>query len=183
MRATGSHTVVLDDVFVPDASVSLTRPGGTWHPVWSTVLGAALPLIMSSYVGVAESAAERAMGLAARRAARPDTAPLVGRMLTRLTVARDTVRAMIDAGDNLRFDNTLEHSSLTLTRKTIATEAAIDTVRLALELGGGAGYTVASGIERLFRDVHGALYHPLPAAQQERFCGRIALGLDPLGGD
>jgi acyl-CoA dehydrogenase len=98
-------------------------------------------------------------------------------------VARDTVRAMLDASDDLRFDNTLEHSATTLARKTVATEAAIDTVRLALELGGGAGYAVASGIERLFRDVHGALYHPLPAAQQERFCGRLALGLDPLGAD
>jgi len=26
------------------------------------------------------------------------------------------------------------------------------------------------------------LFHPLPTAQQERFTGRIALGLDPVGG-
>jgi acyl-CoA dehydrogenase len=47
-------------------------------------------------------------------------------------------------------------------------------------VGGGAAYSRGSGIERLFRDVHGALYHPLPAAQQERFSGRVALGLDPI---
>lgn len=181
MRATGSHTVVLDEVFVPDDAIPLIRPAGVWHPVWSTVLGVALPLIMATYVGVAESAAEQAIKLAARRASRPDIAPLVGRMLNRLTVARDTVRAMIDAGDDLRFDNTIEHTATTLTRKTIATDAAIDTVRLAMEVGGGAAYASAGGIERLFRDVHGALYHPLTAAQQERFTGRLALGLDPLG--
>lgn len=182
MRATGSHTVVLDEVFVPDDAIALTRPAGMWHPIWSTVLGAALPLIMSSYVGVAESATERVMALAARRAERPDVAPLVGRMLNRLTVARDTVRAMIDASDDLCFENTLDHASASLSRKAIAAEAAIDTVRLALEAGGGAAYASGSGIERLFRDVHGALYHPLPAAQQERFTGRLALGLDPLDG-
>src|SRR5262249_36520855 len=33
MRATGSHTVVLDDVFVPDTAVALTRPADSWHPV------------------------------------------------------------------------------------------------------------------------------------------------------
>ena len=61
MRGTGSHTVVIDDVFVPEEAVALVRPAGEWHPVWSTVLGAALPLIMSSYVGVAEEAADRAV--------------------------------------------------------------------------------------------------------------------------
>jgi alkylation response protein AidB-like acyl-CoA dehydrogenase len=179
MRATGSDTIVLTDVFVPDTSVSLTRPAGQWHPVWSAVLGAAMPLIMSCYVGVAQEAAARAIGLAARRVDRPDTAPLVGRMLNRLTATQDVVRAMIDASDDLRFDNTLDHASGSLTRRTIAAEGAIDTVRVALEVGGGSAYAVSSGIERLFRDVHGALYHVLTPMKQERFSGRHALGLDP----
>ena len=55
-------------------------------------------------------------------------------------------------------------------------------MRLAIEVGGGAAYHVSGGIERLYRDVHGALFHPLPTAQQERFTGRIALGLDPVCG-
>lgn len=178
MRGTGSETVVFDDVFVPDAAVALVRPAG-WHPVWATVLGVALPLIMSTYVGVAEAAAERAIELARPRAARPDIAPLVGRMNNRLTAARDTLRAMIDAADDLRFDNTLEHATLSLNRKANAAEAVVDTARLAMEVNGGAGFSRAGGIERLYRDVHGAWHHPLPAAQQELFCGRVALGLDP----
>jgi alkylation response protein AidB-like acyl-CoA dehydrogenase len=180
MRATGSHTVVLDDVLIPDEAVSLIRPGNEWHPVWSTVVGAAMPLIMSSYVGVAEAAAERAVALATRRAARPDVAPVVGRMLGRLTSARDSVRAMIDSSRNLRFDNTLEHTATTLSRKSTATAAAIDTVSMALDAGGGAAYARGSGIDRLFRDVQGARYHPLSTERQEGFTGRIALGLDPL---
>ena len=181
MRATGSHTVVFEDVFVPEAAVPLVRPAGIWHPVWATVIGAALPVIMSTYVGVAESAADRAIVLAGRRADRADVATNVGRMTTSLTTARDTVRAMIDATDDLHFDNDLAFASAGLTRKTIATDAAIETVRRALEAGGGAAYATSSGLGRLLRDVHGALYHPLPAAQQERFAGRVALGLDPVG--
>lgn len=181
MRGTGSDTVVLDDVFVPTAAVPLVRPAGEWHPVWSTVIGAALPLIMATYVGVAESAAERALDLARRRSERPDVATQVGRMLNELTIARDTVRAMIDATEDLRFDNDLDHASAGLVRKSVAADAAIGTVRRALEVGGGAGYATSSGLGRLLRDVHGALYHPLPVAQQERFTGRVALGLDPLG--
>ncbi len=182
MRGTGSHTVVIDDVFVPDEAVALVRPDGEWHPVWSTVVGAALPLIMSTYVGLAETAAAEAIRLGARRAERPDVAPLAGRMTNRLITARDAVRAMIDASADLHFDNTMEHASASLARKTIATEACIDTVRLALEVGGGPAYSRTSPIERLFRDVHGALYHPLSTARQERFTGRVALGLDPLEG-
>ncbi len=180
MRATGSHTVVFDDVFVPDAAIALTRPAGAWHPVWSTVVGVAMPLIMSAYVGVAEAAATRAMTLAVARD--PSlSAPLVGRMLSHLAIARDVTRAMIEAADNLRFDNTIEHSATTLARKTAVANAVIDTTRLALETGGGRAFSTEAGIERLHRDAHGALFHPLPAAQQELFTGRAALGLDPLG--
>jgi len=181
MRGTGSHTVVLDDVFVPDAAVSLIRPAGVWHPVWSTVLGVALPLIMSCYVGVAEAAAEQAVRLSSARSSRRDQAPLIGHMVTRLTAARDAVRAMIDAADELDFENTVPHASTGLARKANAAEAVTDVVRMALEAGGGAAFAVGGGIERLFRDAHGALYHPLAAAEQRRFTGRFALGLDPLG--
>jgi alkylation response protein AidB-like acyl-CoA dehydrogenase len=180
MRATGSDTVALDDVFVPEAAVALVRPADVWHPVWSVVMGAAMPLIMSSYVGVAEEAAERAITLASERSDTDLTVPLVGRMLSRLAVARDTCAAMIASSANLTFDNTVEHASTVLARKTAVTEAVIDTVRLAMEIGGGRAYARNAGIERLYRDVHGALYHPLPAHQQELFSGRVALGLAPF---
>ncbi len=180
MRGTGSHTVVLDDVFVPDAAVPLTRPADVWHPVWAVVLGAAMPLIMSSYVGVAEAAATKAIELASQRPDPLSVAPLVGRMLSRLAVARDGCRAMIDASANLTFDNTVEHASTTLARKTAVADAAIDTVRIAMELGAGRAFATSGGIERLYRDVHGALYHPLTAHQQETFSGRVALGLAPF---
>ena len=175
MRGTGSHSVVLDDVFVPAAAVALVRPAGEWHPVWATVLGAALPLIMASYVGVAETAVDRVHPLAARRGDRAETVLQVGRMHTRLTAARDAVAAMIASSEDLRFDNTIEHADVTVRRKSTAADACIDTVRLALELGGGQAYSRSSGIERLFRDVHGCLYHPLPTAQQEAFTGRLTI--------
>jgi acyl-CoA dehydrogenase len=43
------------------------------------------------------------------------------------------------------------------------------------------GYTRSSVLERLFRDVHGCLFHPLARTKQTRFSGRVALGLDPVG--
>ncbi|MDO8365124.1 MAG: acyl-CoA dehydrogenase family protein [Actinomycetota bacterium] len=180
MRGTGSHTVVLSDVFVPDAAVSLMRPADAWHPVWSVVIGTAMPLIMASYVGVAEAVAARAVALAAGRPDPTATASLIGRMQSRLTTARDVCRAMIDASANLTFDNTVEHAAGTLARKTAVAEAVLDTARLAMEVGGGQSFSTAGGVERLVRDAHGVMYHPLPAHQQELFCGRVALGLAPF---
>jgi alkylation response protein AidB-like acyl-CoA dehydrogenase len=81
----------------------------------------------------------------------------------------------------LKFANADEHSSRTLARKTVAADALIDTVRLAIEATGGIGYTRSSDLERLYRDVHGCLFHPLPRAKQTRFSGRVAVGLTPIG--
>ncbi|HVV49426.1 MAG TPA: acyl-CoA dehydrogenase family protein, partial [Polyangia bacterium] len=68
MRGTGSHTVVLEGVFVAEEAVGLRRPRGAYHPVWSVILTQALPLITAVYVGVAEAAGEivRAQGVKRR---------------------------------------------------------------------------------------------------------------------
>ena len=180
LRATGSHTVVLDDVFVPDAAVSLVRPAG-WHPIWNAILGVALPLIMSAYVGIAEAAAGLALEQARSKAEQPHIAPLVGEMGNALTTAQDAVNAMIATADDLRFANTDAIGASMLTRKSIAAEALVTAVHKAVDVAGGAGYSRHLPLERHFRDIHGGSYHPLPTPKQVRFTGRMALGLPPAG--
>ena len=180
MRATGSHTVVYDDVFVPDDAVLLIRPADVWHPLFNTVIGVALPLIMSAYLGIADAAIEEVRRVAGGRS-EDHVVQLVGEMMNAHSRAEDAVAAMFAEADDLWFDNTTELASRTLARKTSACDGAIDTVRLAIEATGGYGYTRSSDLERLFRDVHGCLFHPLPRAKQTRFTGRVALGLDPVG--
>jgi acyl-CoA dehydrogenase len=179
LRATGSHTIVFDDVFVPDAAVSLTRPADQWHPFWNIVIGAAMPLIMSAYVGIADAAVELTSDAVASRTD-PHVWQLVGEMLNAHTTADDAVAAMFGDADNLRFANTDEHASRTLSRKSVAADAAIATVRLALEATGGFGYSRTSPLERLYRDVHGCLFHPLSRAKQTQFSGRVATGRTPV---
>ncbi|MDX1575909.1 MAG: acyl-CoA dehydrogenase family protein, partial [Kiloniellales bacterium] len=67
MRATGSETVILDGVFVPEEAVVLRRPRGTYHPAFNVILTVAMPLILSAYLGVGEAAAEIALAQARRR--------------------------------------------------------------------------------------------------------------------
>lgn len=183
LRATGSHTVVLDDVFVPQSAISLVRPAGQWHPVWNAVLGSALPLIMAAYVGIGEAAATAATDVARAKASERHIAPLVGEMYNHLATAQDAVQSMVIRSGDLEFANTDDHAAFVLTRKTIAAEALIKTVRSAIDISGGLGYSRAFQLERLYRDVLGGTFHPLPAAKQHLFTGRHALGLDPVSAD
>ena len=180
LRATGSHTVVFDDVFVPDAAVALVRPADAWHPVWNTVVGAAMPLIMAAYNGMADRAVEITLGMAKGRS-EPHCIQATGEMMNAYVTGTDLVAAMFAEADDLNFANTDEFAGRMLSRKTVATDAFIDTVRKAIEVTGGVGYTRSSDLERLYRDVHGALFHPLLPAKQQRLSGRVALGHSPFG--
>ena len=181
LRATGSHTIVFDNVFVPDAAVSLSRPAGKWHPVFNTVVGVAIPLIMSAYVGIAERAVEIALEGARKRPDAPHLAPLVGEMLDSFQTGVDVVEAMIRDADDVQFANTDDITIRDLSRKTVAVDALIATVRQAIEVTGGMGFMRSSDLERLYRDVHGSIFHPLPRAKQVLLTGRMALGVDPAG--
>jgi len=181
MRGTGSQTIRLDGVFVPESAVALRRPRGPFHPAFAVILTVALPLIMSAYLGVAEEAAARAHAPAEARRDAPETQIAAGEMETHLARARLAVAEMVRAADGYGFAPTAALASDALVRKSIAAEAVIATVEGAMELAGGAAFLRRTGIERLLRDVHGAPYHPLPARKQQIFTGRLALGLDPVG--
>ena len=179
MRGTGSNDVVLDGVFVPDAAVSGRRPAGRWSPMWHVVAALALPLIYAVYVGVAEAA--RAMALRAAAGRRHDAATqrLVGGMDTELATARMALRQMLDAAATGHTG--LETTNEAMIGRTVAGQAAIRTVELAMEVAGGGGFFRDAGLERLFRDVQGARYHALRTDAQHLYSGRLALGLDVNG--
>ena len=65
--------------------------------------------------------------------------------------------------------------------RMIAGQAAMRTVSKAMDVVGGSGLYRSLGLERRFRDIQGARYHPLQEKAQHRFSGRAALGL-PIDG-
>jgi alkylation response protein AidB-like acyl-CoA dehydrogenase len=180
MRATGSQTLKLENVFVPDAAIALRRPRGGFHPAFSVILTVALPLIMSAYTGVAEAAAAIARTRTTSRANDPVIALLVGEMETLLTTAQIAHQDMMRLANNFDFEPTVEIASQMLTRKTICAKHVMATCEKALEATGGSGFFRKLGLERFLRDSHGAQSHPLPEKRQQMFTGRHALGLDPV---
>ncbi len=180
MRGTGSHTVVLDNVFVPEHAITLRRPCGAYHPVWNVILTVALPLICAVYVGVAESAAEKARAIVGRKGDDVN-ALLIGEMQTELTTAQIALETMIANVNELNVEPGIEHANRALIRKTIVAEAVKRTADKALEATGGVGYFRRLGLERILRDAQAAQFHLMPAKKQHRFTGRLAMGLDPVG--
>lgn len=173
MRGTASHDLQLTDVFVPDAAVTVRRPSGKWHPLMHMVSMVAFPLIMSVYVGLAEAARNRAVELAARKAS-ADTEQLIGQMETELAAAR------LALADMLACAETQEPGPETTNRimigRTLVARASIATVEKAMAAAGGAGFYRATGLERIWRDVQAARYHPLQEPAQARLAARVALG-------
>jgi alkylation response protein AidB-like acyl-CoA dehydrogenase len=180
MRATGSNTVVLDEVFVPDDAIMLRRPRGRFHPAWNVILTVALPLIMSVYAGIAEAAAAIGRELASSRRSDPTTPYLLGELANHLTMVQLAVDDMVRLASDPDVAMSLELTNAVLVRKTIAAEHVLATVEKALEAAGGAGFYRKTELERLLRDAHAAQFHPLSAKRQHRFTGRLALGLDPI---
>jgi alkylation response protein AidB-like acyl-CoA dehydrogenase len=181
MRGTGSNDIELKDVFVADAAIAGKRPQGKWHPLFHIISMIAFPIIYSAYLGVAEGARARAIALAKKKGGDEGTAFLVGEMENAFYSA-ETIHA-----DMMRLAETCQPGPETTNRVMMARTQmaghAIRTIECAMEAAGGASFYRESslhdgGIERAFRDVQGARFHPLQAKPQLRYTGRLALGLD-----
>jgi alkylation response protein AidB-like acyl-CoA dehydrogenase len=61
--------------------------------------------------------------------------------------------------------------------RQLAGRHAISSVEYAMELAGGAGFFRGAGLERRFRDIQAARYHPLQSGPQAEYAGAMALGL------
>ena len=175
MRGTGSQDVVIDGLFVPEASVALRRPAGEWHPIFEITATIAFPLIYAAYLGVAESARDLAIGIAHRKAPGPHVLSLAGRMETALRAAQIAHAAMVAEAE--RDAPSAASVNEVMMGKAIVAENVLRVGELALELSGGAGFYRASGVERRFRDLQGARLHPLQSGPQAHYAGAMALGL------
>jgi alkylation response protein AidB-like acyl-CoA dehydrogenase len=105
---------------------------------------------------------------------------LLGELANHLTTVQLAVDDMVRLANDLNVATSLDMTNAILVREAIAAEHVLATVEKALEAAGGAGFYRAARLERLLRDVHAVQFHPLPAKRQQRFTGRMALGLDPV---
>jgi alkylation response protein AidB-like acyl-CoA dehydrogenase len=159
MRASGSHEVVFEDVFIPsDHAVDLRSPAD-WalgfeadQVAWMTVL------LGSLYDGIARSARDWLLDFLRTRAPANLGASLS--TLPRFQEAVGTIEALLLTNDCLLREaaencdrgtpQAAHHANLV---KYIVTKNAIDVVAKAVELTGNPGLSRANPLERHYRDV------------------------------
>ena len=176
MRGTASNDVVLEEVFVPDDKVLANRPYGVIDPPLQVIASIAMPIISAVYLGVAEAAYRAALEVAARRADDPIIQRQVGLMAHRLQVASWALDgALAEIGDDP--DPSVRRFAVAMTAKREIALAGVEVCDLAMEVGGGPAFFKGSTIERCYRDIRAAKFHPLTLELSLLHSGRVALGL------
>jgi alkylation response protein AidB-like acyl-CoA dehydrogenase len=178
MRGTGSHDVELDGVFVPEDKVLARRPYGVVDPPLQVIISNAFPVIGAVYLGVAEAARDAAVAAVAgtSRAQDPSIQRQVGLMDNRLRVmswALDGAIATI--GDDPQ--PSVENVVAAMAAKREISVGGVEVCDLAMEVAGGGAFFKTSPIERCYRDIRGAKFHPFTPEQTLVHAGRVCLGL------
>jgi acyl-CoA dehydrogenase len=175
MRGTGSHQVRISGLFVADKAVAARRPRGRWHPLFHLVSMVAIPIIYSVYYGVAGALRDEAVAVAKRRPVTRALLQLVGALETELAAARFALAEMLVASGGQPGPDTTNR--IFLGRANIV-RALMSVADCALNVAHGAGFMRTGPIERLFRDLQAARFHPLQPHVQQDVAGRMAMGLD-----
>jgi alkylation response protein AidB-like acyl-CoA dehydrogenase len=176
MRGTASNSIVLNDVFVPDERVLADRPHGVIDGPLQVIFSIAFPIISGVYLGVAEAAFEAAVDAAARKANDPIVQRQVGLMRHRLQVASWALDgALEEVGDDPT--PSMERVAAVMAAKREIAQAGIEVCDIAMEIGSGPAFYKGSVIERAYRDIRAAKFHPLSPELTLVHGGRLALGL------
>ncbi|RKN74143.1 acyl-CoA dehydrogenase family protein [Paenibacillus ginsengarvi] len=166
MRATGSHDVILDSVFVPDehhisgsAAFADKRPDdGGW-----------LLHIPACYIGIAWAARDFALryaksyqpnSLAAPISELPHIQRQIGQIEAELITARTLLYAVADRWDESTAAGRLRLKQELGLAKYTATNAALSVVDGAMRIVGGASLSRKLPLERMYRDVRAGLHNP-----------------------
>lgn len=167
MRATGSHDLVLERVFVPDeALISRAMPGR--KPDWADDGNGWLLHVPACYLGIAYAARDFAVRFA--RNYRPNSLPgpiadlphiqhQIGLMEQELITARTLLYSVADRWDRDPAGRTALKPELGLA-KMVATNYAIKIVDKAMRIVGGASLSRLLPLERMYRDVRAGLHNP-----------------------
>jgi alkylation response protein AidB-like acyl-CoA dehydrogenase len=176
MRGTGSHDVVLANVFIPDAAIALRREPGKWHFIFHLISMVAIPLIYSVYVGVAEAARDRAMQLVMKHSTDEHLCYMVGGLNNELMAAKLALQNMISTA--MISHPSFETTNQVMSGRTLVAKAVLNVADLAMEITGGSAFYRKLGLEKLFRDLQGVRYHPLREEAQRKLSGQLALEWD-----
>ncbi|MDO3408221.1 acyl-CoA dehydrogenase family protein [Saccharibacillus sp. CPCC 101409] len=167
MRATGSHDVVLDGVFVPDSQVmGIYTPGDRKAGIddgdgW-------MLHIPACYLGIAHAARDYALKFAKNYTPNSLKEPIstlphirqwIGQIESELRLARTLLYDVADRWDRNPEERASMRPDLGLVKYN-ATHLAAQVVDKAMKIVGGASLSKDVPLERYYRDVRAGLHNP-----------------------
>jgi alkylation response protein AidB-like acyl-CoA dehydrogenase len=202
LAGTGSHDVVLEQVFVPEEYTCPFGPGMTpqgkcfQSPVYRCPLYAsAVGSLGAAALGIAQGAVDTCLELAQSKRPAGTTALLRERPLFHIRLAEAVAlvrsarawlhasvqqtweaREAILAGGQVSFD---ERADVLLAAAN-ATRNAAAAVDIVYTVAGATANYRRSPLQRALRDIHAVTQHVGTAPQQYESAGRMLLGLQPL---
>jgi alkylation response protein AidB-like acyl-CoA dehydrogenase len=166
MRATGSHTVVFENVEVntedevPRADASAASANLPHERAWSLSVAAV-------YLGIAEAARDYAVHFARER--KPSalggksiaSVPHIRQRAGRLDLLLFSARGLL-VGTARQWDAqpSTEMDAALAAAKVVASNTAVQVAEESMRLVGGSSLDRSAPLERYYRDVRGGLHHP-----------------------
>lgn len=175
MRGTASNEVLLEDVFVPEERVLADRPHGIVDPPLQVIATIGFSIIAGAYLGIAEGAVSHAVA-----AVLDPESQITQRQLGLMSHRARVAAWALDGAFAVMGDDPVP--SLTTVEAVMAAKrevalAGIEICDLAMEVAGGSSYFRGSPIERAYRDIRAAKFHPFTPEGTLVRAGRAALGL------
>jgi alkylation response protein AidB-like acyl-CoA dehydrogenase len=199
LAGTGSHDVVIDQVFVPAAYTCAFKPGITPQgahyrsPVYRYVLYASFALAIGAVaLGIAQGAVDACLELAQSKRPNVGTDMLRDRPLFQVRVAEAlalvrSARAWLHMAVQQTWQSHLANGHVTFDERADlllaaanATRSAASAVDILYTAAGASANYRRSPLQRALRDIHAATQHVGTAAPQFESAGRMLLGLPPL---
>ncbi|MEZ4810860.1 MAG: acyl-CoA dehydrogenase family protein [Allomuricauda sp.] len=177
MRGTGSNSVNFKDVFVPEEKVALIRERGKWHPVWDVVSTFAFPIFIAPYAGIVEAITTKTIALFSKKE-NPESYAVsnLGDMHNNYQITKMALQKLIENANDLNMKPSSASAAVALQAKSIISKHGRMSAQAAMESLGGYSYFHKAGIERLYRDLLAAEFHPMQSSKQKEMLGHYLLG-------
>lgn len=175
MRASGSHDLLLENVYVSEAQISAQRPWAKLDPALRVAGIHFAPTVASVYAGIAAAARDESVSVLRER-----NDPLAQRQVGRMDATLRTMwwalmGAIGEMGDDYGPTDAVMAPLMVAKRQVMV--GAQEVVDLAMEVSGGRSYFRSSPLERAYRDVRAGKYHPMTPERTLLYTGQLALGL------
>jgi alkylation response protein AidB-like acyl-CoA dehydrogenase len=194
LRGTGSHDVLIEDVFVPAAHcVAFGRPRQLDTPLYRMPFAATLSAGCAAVcLGIARAALEALIELALHKVSVDSGAPVreqsslqveIADLTTQRAAARRWLHDAIDEAwrcCSAGRPPTLQETAQLWGAARHAAEVSRRVVRRAYAAGGASSLYTQCPLERAHRDIHAATQHIILGQSWTQDAGRVLLGQQPV---